>query len=340
MKRRALLTGVASLAGCAIDRRPRLNVYTWSSYLAARTIPDFEDEFGVRVRVGIYESVEEMLAKAMTGNSGWDIVFPSANFILPMREMGLLARLDHSQLRNLDNLAPRFRSPVWDSSLEWSVPYMTGTTGIIYSKSVSLPPTSWADLWDRRLIGRLTMLDDPAEVIGAALNKIGYSLNSTNPGELERAKREAVAQKPLVRAYLNIEARDQLVAGDIAVGQGWATTAAQAISANPELAFSFPREGFAMYTDCAAILRESRRAELAHRFIDYLLRPAVNAAVAVESRTATCNHSALALLPPAIRSDPVLYPPDAVLARGEWFEPMPATAQRLRDRIWTEIKSS
>ena len=95
-----------------------------------------------------------------------------------------------------------------------------------------------------------------------------------------------------------------------------------------------------MYTDCAVILRESRRAELAHRFIDYLLLPAVNAAVAVESRTATCNHAALALLSPEFRNDPVLYPPDTVLVRGEWFEPMPASAQRLRDRIWTEIKSS
>jgi spermidine/putrescine transport system substrate-binding protein len=340
MKRRTLLAGIASLSGCAIDRRPRLNVYTWSSYLAASTIPDFEAEFGVHVRVGIYESVEEMLAKAMTGNSGWDIVFPSANFIFPMREMGLLARINHSAIHNLDKLAPRFRAPAWDRQLEWSVPYMTGTTGIIYHKAVQPAPIAWADLWDRRLGGRMTMLDDPPEVIGAALKKLGYSLNSTDPAELDRAKREATVQKPLVRAYLNIEARDQLVAGDIAAAQGWATTAAQAIAANSALAFSFPREGFPMYTDCAVILRESRRAELAHRFIDYMLRPAVNAAVAIESRTATCNHAALALLPPEVRDDPVLYPSDNVLARGEWFEPMPASAQRLRDRIWTEIKSS
>jgi spermidine/putrescine transport system substrate-binding protein len=217
---------------------------------------------------------------------------------------------------------------------------MTGTTGIIYHKAVQPAPIAWADLWDRRLGGRMTMLDDPPEVIGAALKKLGYSLNSTDPAELDRAKREATVQKPLVRAYLNIEARDQLVAGDIAAAQGWATTAAQAIAANSALAFSFPREGFPMYTDCAVILRESRRAELAHRFIDYMLRPAVNAAVAIESRTATCNHAALALLPPEVRDDPVLYPSDNVLARGEWFEPMPASAQRLRDRIWTEIKSS
>jgi spermidine/putrescine-binding protein len=88
------------------------------------------------------------------------------------------------------------------------------------------------------------------------------------------------------------------------------------------------------------ILRESRRQELAHKFIDFLLRPQVAAAIVRESKTATANAQARALLPPQLRDNPVLYPPAEVLSRGEWFAPLPAAAQRMRDRIWTEIKAA
>jgi spermidine/putrescine transport system substrate-binding protein len=336
MNRRVFLLGAAGAAGCSRDRRPRLNVFNWSNYIAPDTIPNFEAEFAVRVRYSTYESNEEMLARVMSGNSGWDLAFPSNYFIRPLRELGLLAPIRRGRLRNLERLDARFQSPVWDPQLQWCVPFMWGSSGIAYNRKLVPPPRAWADLWDRRLAGRLTMLDDPAEVLGACLKKLRLPLNATGAAELGRARREAVAQKPLVRAYLNAEVRDQLVAGDVLAAQLWATTAQQAIDASPDLAYAFPEEGFALYADNAVILRESRRSDLAHEFIDYLLRPAVAAAIAKSTRTATANAAARALL----TADPALYPPPEVLARGEWFEAMPAAAQRLRDRLWTEIKSA
>src|ERR1041385_9129386 len=93
MNRRTFLLGLPGLAGCIRDTRPRLNVYNWSAYIAPETIPNFEAEFGVRVRYATYESNEEMLAKVITGNSGWDVVFPTHNRLQPMAEYGLLAPL-------------------------------------------------------------------------------------------------------------------------------------------------------------------------------------------------------------------------------------------------------
>ena len=183
------------------------------------------------------------------------------------------------------------------------------------------------------------MLDDPAEVLGACLKKLGYSINSGEPGELRRAASEAKAQKRLLRAYLNAEARDQLVSGDITAAQLWATTSQQAIDAAPALDFVYPAEGFALYADNAAVLRESRRERLAHVFLDYLLRPAVAAGIVMATRTATANRAALESLPESVRNSATLYPPREILRRGEWFEPLPAASQRLRDRLWTEIKS-
>jgi spermidine/putrescine transport system substrate-binding protein len=340
MKRRHFILGTAALAGCTRDRRPRLNVYNWSAYVAPDTIPAFEAEFGVRVRYATYESNEEMLAKVIGGNSGWDVAFPTHNRLQPMRANGLLAPMRHEWLPNLPHLDPRFRAPAWDAGLQWGVPYMWNGTGIVYNRILQPPPARWADLWSSRLTGRLTMLDDPEDMLGACLKKLGLPFSATEPTQLARAEREAIAQKPLLRAYLNAEVRDQLVAGDVLAAQLWSTTAQQAIDAAPHLAFVYPAEGFPFYCDCAVILRESRRARLAHQFLDYLLRPTVSAKIVESTRTATANSSALDLLPESVRRTPSLYPPADVFDRGEWPRTLDPTTQRLRDRIWTEIKSA
>src|SRR5262245_56897725 len=133
MNRRIFLLGIPGLAGCTRNRRPRLNVYNWSSYIAPDTIPKFEAEYGVRVRYATYESNEEMLAKVFTGNSGWDVVFPTHSRLQPMSDAGLIAPLRHDWLTGLKNLAPLFRAPTWDADLRLGIPFMWTSTGIVYS---------------------------------------------------------------------------------------------------------------------------------------------------------------------------------------------------------------
>ncbi len=340
MRRRTFLLGVSGAAGCARDPRPRLNVYNWSDYIAPETIAGFERETGARVRYGTFESADEMLSKVFTGNSGWDIVAPPNSFIHAMLQNGFLATLSHGLLPGLAHLDANLRHPAWDPQLRWSIPYMWGSTGIVYNRKLAPPPRAWRDLWEERLRGRITMLDDVAEAFGAALKKLGHALNSTEPEHLQQARAELVRQKPLVRAYVNAEVRDQLIAGDVLAAQAWSVTAQQAIAGSKDLAFAHPAEGFALYCDCVAILRESRRLELAHKFLDYLLRPEVAARNATVAKTATANAAARPLLDSATRDNPTLYPPPETLARGEWFQSLPASAHRLRDRLWTEIKSA
>jgi spermidine/putrescine transport system substrate-binding protein len=341
MNRRVFLLGVAGVtAGCFRMGLPRLNVYNWESYVAANTISNFENEFHCRVRYATYSSAEEMLAKVMSGNSGWDVVFPSNSFIQPMRELALLLPLDHAKLPNLGNLDPLFQSPEWDPHLAVSIPYMHSGTGILYSSEADPAPLSWSALWTNSYNRRVTMLDDPAEVFGACLKREKHSINSGDPAELKASRDLAEKQKPLLRAYLNEEVKDQVVAGDVLVAQMWGQVAAQAMENAPKLRFAYPSEGFALYADNCAILRESDHADLAHKFLNYLLRPPVAAAIATELRAGTTNAAARALLSPALRENPILFPAPEVMAKGEWFRPLPQAAQRLRDRYWTEIKSS
>ena len=337
-RRTVFFMGLGGLAGCKRDTRRRLNVFNWSSYVGPDTIPNFEREYNVRVRYAVYESNEEMLARVMSGNSGWDVVFPTSYLIDAMRSFELLATLDHSRLPNLHHLDTMFRKPAWDPDLRWGVPYMWNATGICFAAAYDV--TSWADLWEPDLQGRITMLDDPVDVFAACLKKLGYSINTRNPEELRKAQHEAIEQKEFLRAYINAEVRDQLVAGDVLAAQLWSTTAQQAIDEDKRLGFTYPDEGFALYPDVAVILRESRRTELAHQFLNYLLRPEVAAGVVKGARTACANGSARKLLPEEIQNNATLYPPEHVLARGEWALSSTPEIQRLRDRLWTEIKSS
>ena len=235
MSRRSSLLGLCALAACRQSSLRRLNVLNWSNYVAPQTIPNFEREFGVEVRYSTYESNEELGARIFSGNSGWDIVFPSNHYIIPLRESDLLAPLRLDLITNLSNLDATFRHPVWDPELRYCIPYMWGATGIVFNRQLGWEPRSWSSLWDERLRGRLTMLDDPAEVFGSALKKIGLSLNSTSGTELRAAQAEAIRQKPLVRAYLNAEVRDQLVSGDVLCAQLWNTTAQQAMDSAADL---------------------------------------------------------------------------------------------------------
>jgi spermidine/putrescine transport system substrate-binding protein len=336
MNRRAFLLTAPVAVACARDPRPRLNVYNWSTYIDPAMLTRFENERGVRLRYGTYESNEEMLAKVMTGNSGWDIVFPTHSRLAPMARNGLIANLDHARLPSLKNLDARFQPPQWDADLRWGVPYMWNATGIAYNAAQTSEPHGWAGLWDPALRGRLTMLDDPEDAIGACLQKLGYPFGSIDGNQLQAAKAQAIAQKKLLRAYLNAEVRDQLVSGDVLAAQIWSTTARQAIRGNAKLAFAYPEEGYPLYCDCVVILRESKRTELAHEFLEFLLRPDVAANNARVADTATANGAARAILP----GDPVLYPPDEVYRRGVWPTALPSAAQRYRDRLWTEIKSA
>ena len=336
LNRRLFLMSAGAALACARDLRPRLNVYNWSTYIDPAMLARFETGSGVRIRYGTYESNEEMLAKVMTGNSGWDLVFPTHSRLEPMARNGLIAPLDHARLPSLGNLDKRFQQPAWDSGLKWGVPYMWNATGVVYNREQVSEPKGWGGLWNPALRGRMTMLDDPEDVIGACLLKAGASFGSVNDRELQAAKAEAVRQKPLLRAYLNAEVRDQLVAGDVLVAQLWSTTAAQAIASAPKIGFVLPNEGYPLYCDCAVILRESRRYELAHEFLEFLLRPDVAAANARVGETATANGAAQTLLP----RNPVLYPEGEIYRRGVWPTALPSSAQRYRDRLWTEIKSS
>ena len=336
--------GIAILAAPFAASRPAgsadrvLNVYIWSNYIAPETIRKFEQRYNARVNLDLYDTNEAMLAKVQSGNVDYDILCPSSYPIQVLIAQGLLRPLDHSALPHLANVDPAFLDRSYDRGNRYSAPYFWGTAGIAYRKSRVGAVDSWAAMWDPRHKGRILMLDDARETFGAALLRMGASLNTTDPALLGRAREMLLQQKPLVRAYNSSNYEDVLLSGDVWLAQGWNGQFARAIEQDPDIEYVIPKEGASLFLDSLVIPAGAPHPELAHAFIDFTLEAEIAAEICATMRYSTPNAAAVRLLPAALRANPAIFPPPDVLARAELIEDV-GEATVLYDRLWTEVKS-
>jgi len=328
-----LLVGPAALEGRV------LNVFIWSGYLPPETVKAFEARHDVRVNVDLYDSLEALLAKLQAGNASYDVVCPSSYAVEILLAQGLLRPLDHSALPHLVNVDPVWLDGDFDPGNRHTVPYFAGTCGIGYRRSRVGEVDSWAALWDPRWRGRVLMLDDPRETLGAALRRLGQSVNTSDEPTLREARRLLVEQKPLVRAYDSANFEDALLAGDVWLAQGWNGEFARVMDLEPDIAYVVPKEGSTTFLDSLAIPVGAPHPELAHAFLDFAMEAEVAAGICRSMRYTSPNRAAMALLPPEVRNHPAIFPPPEVLARVELLRDIgPATV--LYDRLWTEVKTA
>jgi len=336
----ALLAAPFVLGGGAEASGGRVvNLYIWSAYVAPETLREFERRHHARVNVDLYDSNEALMAKVQAGNAGYDVICPSNYVVQILRKQRLLRPLDHSALPHLANVDPRFLDRDFDPGNGFSVPYFWGTTGIGYDRTKTGRIDSWGALWDPRFKGRILMLDDGREALGAALKWKGLSLNATDPALLRVAERLLILQKPLVRTYNSSNFDDILLSRDVWLAQGWNGQFAKVMEVDPDIDYVVPREGTGLFIDSLAIPAGAPHPELAHAFIDFTLEAEIAAEICRTMRYSTPNRAALPLLPDAIRRNAAIFPPGDVLARTETIEDI-GEATLLYDRAWTEVKTS
>ncbi len=317
---------------------PVLNVYIWSNYIAPETVRTFERRHHVRVNVDLYDTNEALLAKIQAGNAPYDVICPSNYIVEILRRQNLLRPLDRQALAHFENLDPRFLDRDFDPGNRHSVPYFWGTCGIGYNRRRAGIVDSWAALWDPRFRGRVLMLDDARETLGAVLKWKGMSLNTTDDSELLQAQRLLVEQKPLVKTYDSANYHDVLLSGDVWLAQGWNGQFAKVMDQNHDLAYVIPREGGSLFIDNLAIPAGAPHPELAHAFIDFTLEAETAAEICRTMLYSSPNRAALPLLPRDVRENPAVFPPDDVVARTELIRDL-GDATVTYDRLWTEVKS-
>jgi len=261
-----------------------LHVYNWSYYTPPSVIEKFEKEYGVRVIIDEYASNEEMYTKLKTGGSGYDLVFPSQDYVSIMIHQGMFEKIDRSLIPNLKNIDPIvLRKADYDPNMEYSVPYYWGAAGVLVN-TAKVPnfEKSWSIFGRSDLRGRMTMLDDMREVMGDALVYLGYSVNTKNLAEINAARDLINNQwKPNLTKFDADAFGKGYANGEFWVVQGYAEVVYEEIIDDAQLmrdtVYFVPQEGGPGYIDSMCILKGAKQKELAHKFIDFIHRPEIYA---------------------------------------------------------------
>jgi putrescine transport system substrate-binding protein len=305
-----------------------LNLYIWSDYLAANTLSNFEKQTGIKVHATYFDTNETLETKLLAGNSGYDIVVPTASFLERQIKEGVYLPLDKSKLPNLRYMDGLLMSKValHDPGNAHGVIYMWGTNGIGYNEKLirallpKAPLDSWRMVFDPAVASKLakcgiSVLDSPAEMMRAVYSYLGKDPNSQSPDDLVKAEAVLTKIKPYIRSINSSEYIEALANGDICVAVGYngdvlqARDRARAAGKGVEIQYTVPKEGSILWFDMLAIPKDAPNPDSAYAFINYVITPRVIADISNFKRYANADAQAQSLLDPSVRDDPGIYPP-------------------------------
>lgn len=335
------IISMTSLTGCksSTDSQKVLNVYNVGDYIDEELITKFEKETGIDVLYETYDTNEMMYQKVKSGSTNYDLVFPSDYMVQKMEKENLLQKIDFDNIPNIKYIDKSFLNPIYDPQNEYSVPYMWGTFGILYNKKmVKEPVNSWDILWNPKYKGNIMMFDSVRDTIAIALKKLGYSINTTNPNEIEEAKKLLMKQKDLVLAYVNDEGKDRLLGEEVAMGIIYSGDAVTLMEQNHNLAYAIPKEGTNKWVDSMCIPKTAQNKKEAEMFINFLLEPENAKMNAEYIGYSIPNTGALELLDEQTTENPVAYPSKSLLDKCETFIDLDDNI-KMYDRAWIELKS-
>jgi len=373
---RVTLTGVAmaaTLAACgkqAVEQPAQqasapgeeekvLHVFNWSDYIAENTVKNFEAKTGIKVTYDVFDSNDVLETKLLAGNSGFDVVMPSASFLERQIKAGVFQKLDKRQLPNLQYMDPDImrRVALHDPNNDHAIPYMWGTTGIGYNEAKikrilgdQVVLDSWSYIFDPQLIAKfkgcgVSVLDAPDELLKITLTYLGRDPNSEKEEDLKAAEQALMAIRPFLRKIHSSQYIEDLANGDLCVAVGWSGDILQSRDRAKEagqgtvVKYSIPKEGTIVWFDMAAIPSDAKHPGNALAFINYLMDPQVAADNSNFVKYANGNAASLPMVDDQVKNDPGIYPTPEVkaklfpsLAYSEGFN-------RLMTRMWTHFQT-
>ncbi|MFA5256930.1 MAG: spermidine/putrescine ABC transporter substrate-binding protein [Opitutales bacterium] len=339
-----LAIGAAALLFSACSKAtPELHIYNWSDYFAEDTIRAFEAKYNCRVIYDVFESNEAMYAKLKAGATGYDVVFPTSYQAYMMENEGMIEDLDLSKIPNAANIDPKFLKTVaLDQHLRYSIPYMSGTTGIaLIADKVGDYEQSW-NIYDRAdLKGRITLLNDYREVLGAALKYLGYSLNTTNPAYVAEAGEVVKRWKANIAKFASDEYKPGIASGEFYVVQGYSGDIMQVMdeaAEDTQIDYFLPKEGFSFWADDMVIMKDAPNKDLAYAFINFMHDPQVAANNMEFTNYWAPNAAAYELIPTELLENPMVFLSDEQMEKGEQIIPL-GDKDRIYMDVWSKVKS-
>lgn len=329
----------AVFVGCGKkDSSKVVNFLNYGENIDDETIKLFQEEYGIKVNVETFDDMETMYNKVKAGGVKYDAILVSDSFMDRMIGDDLVKELNKENIPNLEEMDEAYLNLDFDPGNKYSVPYMFGTVGIIYNKDVITEPVdSWDIMWNETYKDEIFMFNTYRDTMGAALKKLGYSLNSEDPAQIEEAKNILLKQKPLVKLYGSDLGTETIASGETALNMIWSGEGLNLQDEYPNLKYVVPKEGANFWIDNIAIPWNAQNVEGAEKFINFVSGKDAALRIADQIGYTTPNKLAREEQPDNVKNNPNAYMPKEIMDRCEIYKDFSKEVKELYDTAWTEI---
>jgi len=350
---------LTALCSTAASAEGQLRLYAWVDYIPPNVPKDFAKERGIKLTWDVHATSEELEAKLLTGQSGYDLVMPNGTTVERLRKIGAFAKLDKSKLPNWKHLDPDLLKifAANDPGNQYAVPYMYGLNIIGFNPDKvkaalgdNAPVDSWDLIFKEEYISKLkscgvAMMDSPEEIMPIALHYLGLNPNSSNPEDYDKAEELMLKIRPYIAYFHSSKYMTDIADGNICVAVGYSGSfyqfgnRAKEAGAGIHVDWRLPKEGAPLWYDNFVIPADAQNIDEAHAFLNNMLSPEIIAPVSDILGYPNANKDGMKLVDSAISDDPNLSPKSEQLKTLYTIEPVSQATDRVRTRVWTRIKS-
>ena len=258
--------------GCNNKNIEEISFLNYGENIDKNTLKEFEKQYGIKVNMDTFDDMETMYQKISNGGVKYDVILVSDSLMPRMINKGLIQELNKDNIPNISQMDDEYLNLDIDPGNKYSVPYMFGTVGLIYNKDIVKEEVdSWDILWNEKYKDNIFMFDTYRDTIGVALKQLGYSLNSTNPKEIEQAKELLLQQKSLVNPIYGVDNGTTMIeTGESAINMIWSGEGLNLQDENPNLVYVVPKEGANFWIDSLCIPSNAINVEGAEKFINFV----------------------------------------------------------------------